>query len=70
MCEVSFCLFFLSVSGQLNATDIMLWTGLNRLGEDTGWQWSDGAPLMFVNWRASMRYFSWICYGSVITCSL
>lgn len=45
--------FIFSVSGQLNATDMMLWTGLNRLEEDAGWQWSDGAPLVFVNWRAS-----------------
>lgn len=44
---------FFSVSGQLNTTDMMLWMGLNRLDEDAGWQWSDGAPLMFVNWRAS-----------------
>lgn len=45
--------FIFSVSGQLNTTDMMLWMGLNRLDEDAGWQWSDGAPLMFVNWRAS-----------------
>ncbi|XP_054031206.1 secretory phospholipase A2 receptor [Dryobates pubescens] len=40
-----------NLSRQLNATDIMLWMGLNRLEEDAGWQWSDGAPLVFVNWR-------------------
>uniref|UniRef100_A0A8C5U0H8 Secretory phospholipase A2 receptor n=1 Tax=Malurus cyaneus samueli TaxID=2593467 RepID=A0A8C5U0H8_9PASS len=36
---------------QLNTTDMMLWMGLNHLDNDAGWQWSDGAPLMFVNWR-------------------
>ncbi|XP_074729478.1 secretory phospholipase A2 receptor isoform X3 [Strix uralensis] len=43
-----------NLSRQLNATDMMLWMGLNRLEEDAGWQWSDGAPLVFVNWRASV----------------
>ncbi|KAM6077828.1 secretory phospholipase A2 receptor isoform 1-T1 [Theristicus caerulescens] len=43
-----------NLSRQLNATDMMLWTGLNRLEEDAGWQWSDGAPLAFVNWRANV----------------
>lgn len=32
----------------------MLWTGLNRLEEGAGWQWSDGAPLAFVNWKADV----------------
>ncbi|XP_054685920.1 secretory phospholipase A2 receptor [Grus americana] len=43
-----------NLSRQLNATDMMLWMGLNRLEEDAGWQWSDGAPLVFVNWRANV----------------
>ncbi|XP_074685054.1 secretory phospholipase A2 receptor isoform X3 [Strix aluco] len=43
-----------NLSRQLNTTDMMLWMGLNRLEEDAGWQWSDGAPLVFVNWRASV----------------
>ncbi|KGL81862.1 Secretory phospholipase A2 receptor, partial [Tinamus guttatus] len=42
------------LSRQLNATDVVLWTGLNELEEDAGWQWSDGAPLVFVNWRANI----------------
>lgn len=50
--KVLLCLFFF-VSGQINATDTMLWVGLNHLEEDAGWQWSDGTPLAFVNWRAS-----------------
>lgn len=56
----------LSALGQLNTTDAVLWTGLNRLEEGAGWQWSDGAPLVFVNWKAG----TWICYSSVIACSL
>lgn len=47
----------LSVLGQLNITDTVLWTGLNQLEEGAGWQWSDGAPLVFVNWRAGMDLF-------------
>uniref|UniRef100_A0A8C3LCY8 Secretory phospholipase A2 receptor n=1 Tax=Chrysolophus pictus TaxID=9089 RepID=A0A8C3LCY8_CHRPC len=39
---------------QLNITDTVLWTGLNQLEEGAGWQWSDGAPLVFVNWRADV----------------
>ncbi|XP_010711967.1 secretory phospholipase A2 receptor-like isoform X1 [Meleagris gallopavo] len=42
------------LSRQLNITDNVLWTGLNRLEEGAGWQWSDGAPLVFVNWRADV----------------
>ncbi|XP_042678556.1 secretory phospholipase A2 receptor isoform X2 [Centrocercus urophasianus] len=42
------------LSRQLNITDTVLWTGLNQLEEGAGWQWSDGAPLVFVNWRADV----------------
>ncbi|XP_048389603.1 lymphocyte antigen 75 isoform X2 [Stegostoma tigrinum] len=27
-----------------------LWIGLNQMNVAGGWQWSDGTPLMFVNW--------------------
>ncbi|KAM9284675.1 LOW QUALITY PROTEIN: secretory phospholipase A2 receptor [Cariama cristata] len=51
-----------NLSRQLNATEVMLWTGLNRLEEDAGWQWSDGAPLVFVNWRANTwKYYATRC---------
>ncbi|XP_064020388.1 secretory phospholipase A2 receptor [Pogoniulus pusillus] len=43
-----------NLSRQLNATDKMLWMGLSHLAEDAGWQWSDGAALAFVNWRANV----------------
>ncbi|XP_078537804.1 secretory phospholipase A2 receptor [Lissotriton helveticus] len=40
------------VSERLSNTGIYVWTGLNNLGETTGWQWSDGSPLALVNWEA------------------
>ncbi|NWU96709.1 PLA2R phospholipase, partial [Upupa epops] len=42
-----------TLSRQLNATDAVLWMGLNHLEEDAGWHWSDGTALAFVNWRAN-----------------
>uniref|UniRef100_A0A452HA76 Secretory phospholipase A2 receptor n=1 Tax=Gopherus agassizii TaxID=38772 RepID=A0A452HA76_9SAUR len=42
------------ISEELSTKGILLWTGLNRLDESSGWQWSDGAPLAFVNWRSNL----------------
>ncbi|XP_028602663.2 secretory phospholipase A2 receptor isoform X2 [Podarcis muralis] len=37
---------------QVGTKEVLMWTGLNQLDGAAGWQWSDGAPLAFVNWRS------------------
>ncbi|XP_041056798.1 lymphocyte antigen 75 isoform X1 [Carcharodon carcharias] len=33
-----------------------MWIGLNQLNMAGGWQWSDGTPLVFVNWDDGLLY--------------
>ncbi|KAM8933524.1 lymphocyte antigen 75-like [Pelodytes ibericus] len=40
-----------------NLPDLM-WIGLNRLDRAGGWQWSDNAPLSFINWDRERSGFS------------
>ncbi|KAJ1175931.1 hypothetical protein NDU88_001216 [Pleurodeles waltl] len=42
------------VSERVSSRRVFVWTGLNNLGGATGWQWSDGSPLAFVNWKSDV----------------
>ncbi|KAG8559852.1 hypothetical protein GDO81_017475, partial [Engystomops pustulosus] len=39
------------ISKKLENADIMLWIGLNQIDRLSGWQWSDGSALGFLNWK-------------------
>uniref|UniRef100_A0A8C4X052 Mannose receptor, C type 2 n=1 Tax=Eptatretus burgeri TaxID=7764 RepID=A0A8C4X052_EPTBU len=38
------------ITGFLSSYRAVLWSGLNDLDFDGGWQWSDHSPLKFINW--------------------
>uniref|UniRef100_UPI00358E0A76 C-type mannose receptor 2 n=1 Tax=Myxine glutinosa TaxID=7769 RepID=UPI00358E0A76 len=38
------------ITGFLSSYGEVLWSGLNDLDYDGGWQWSDESPLKFINW--------------------
>ncbi|GAB1286359.1 Secretory phospholipase A2 receptor [Apodemus speciosus] len=39
---------------QLSQVDKEVWIGLNQLDEQSGWQWSDGTPLGYLNWSQEL----------------
>uniref|UniRef100_A0A8C6RK96 Secretory phospholipase A2 receptor n=1 Tax=Nannospalax galili TaxID=1026970 RepID=A0A8C6RK96_NANGA len=39
----------------LSSTAVEVWIGLNQLNENTGWQWSDGTPLSYLNWSPEIN---------------
>ncbi|XP_018427204.1 PREDICTED: secretory phospholipase A2 receptor [Nanorana parkeri] len=45
------------ISNRLADTGVVLWTGLNQLDTTSGWQWSDGSPFAFVNWRSNFKFY-------------
>ncbi|XP_061090815.1 secretory phospholipase A2 receptor isoform X1 [Conger conger] len=42
------------ITERLNEVGVIVWIGLNHLEERAGWQWSDGAPLVLVNFVAGI----------------
>lgn len=55
-------------SDRLADVGVMVWTGLNHLGKDGGWQWSDGSPLtlidLFSNRHDPNRFRRGVCLYS------
>ncbi|XP_066544721.1 secretory phospholipase A2 receptor isoform X2 [Amia ocellicauda] len=43
---------------RLNDVGVRVWIGLNHLDETAGWQWSDGAPLVLVNFTTNISVMS------------
>ncbi|XP_076159863.1 secretory phospholipase A2 receptor isoform X1 [Alosa pseudoharengus] len=37
------------IRDRLADVGVMIWTGLNHLGKEGGWQWSDGSPLTLID---------------------
>lgn len=52
----SACLWatFLSTE-RLEDMGVIVWTGLNHLAHDGGWQWSDGSPLALLQYSSGWR---------------
>ncbi|XP_077010090.1 secretory phospholipase A2 receptor isoform X2 [Tamandua tetradactyla] len=40
----------------LSREAVEVWIGLNQLDEDAGWQWSDGTPLNYLNWKPDINF--------------
>uniref|UniRef100_A0AAY4A3Z7 Macrophage mannose receptor 1 n=1 Tax=Denticeps clupeoides TaxID=299321 RepID=A0AAY4A3Z7_9TELE len=39
-------------------TSTTLWTGLNRLNDERGWQWVNGAPFRYLKWGSGQPVFN------------
>ncbi|XP_030627762.1 secretory phospholipase A2 receptor [Chanos chanos] len=42
------------IRDRLADSGVMVWIGLNHLGEGEGWQWSDGSPLALINFTSGL----------------
>ncbi|XP_028835603.1 secretory phospholipase A2 receptor isoform X2 [Denticeps clupeoides] len=42
------------IRDRLADVGVMVWIGLNHLGEGWGWQWTDGSPLSLVNFTSGL----------------
>ncbi|XP_073927030.1 secretory phospholipase A2 receptor isoform X2 [Castor canadensis] len=46
----------------LSSKAVEVWMGLNQLDGDTGWQWSDGTPLNYLNWNPEINVEPFVEY--------
>uniref|UniRef100_A0AAY4A2F4 Mannose receptor, C type 1b n=1 Tax=Denticeps clupeoides TaxID=299321 RepID=A0AAY4A2F4_9TELE len=46
------------ISGTMEQTSTTLWTGLNRLNDERGWQWVNGAPFRYLKWGSGQPVFN------------
>ncbi|XP_073097645.1 secretory phospholipase A2 receptor isoform X2 [Manis javanica] len=44
------------VREHLSSEAVEVWMGLNQLSENAGWQWSDRAPLNYLNWNPEINF--------------
>ncbi|XP_053369707.1 secretory phospholipase A2 receptor [Clarias gariepinus] len=45
------------IRDRLEDMGVIVWTGLNHLAHDGGWQWSDGSPLALLQYTSDMAPF-------------
>ncbi len=54
--QVYTCSAWFSVIGHSVST----WTGLNDLNQLNSYEWSDGTPFAFINWRDNGNFFNYL----------
>ncbi|XP_030897081.1 secretory phospholipase A2 receptor [Leptonychotes weddellii] len=50
------------IKKHLGSEAVEMWTGLNQLDENAGWQWSDRTPLNYLNWNPEIDFEPFVEY--------